>query len=496
LFLKKKEKKEKKMSLSLDIKQTDLSKPFYVPTRQLNKTKFKCCRYPLYFFNLLYGILKGIAIFCCQLICCRATYQYVSNEELSDTLLKKWASFIPPLQKDAKTGEFYCDLSSVKDLICNEGYNLPGLIVYWDKKLTKIIRIEHIENKIQNVEKKELKLDTKQDEQNQTVVKCYKPNMKNQDAWNLAKMYALTNAQFHGKYMYHPFIHFIQNVVIVSFQKHFMGENCDQDVWCVPLMKPHMEFVLSINESVLLSKDSVLNENKSCCSCTHCWDIDVVSRESYGQLFEKGNSKLKPYLRKAPTVALQPLYEAVYNFVDSVYKKKQKQCKKEQIVLFIKDLVTYLHYPQELLESENLEKEFVCILSEYIFNVSIRHSIEHESLTLVNNEKRPEAIFVPLSLNAKLPRLCCACCNISFFSCFSCCCVTNPVSYKNNFKQRNFQYMFTEWTNNLCCYDTRLTKTSYNDEIIDVCFQENLVSFMKNNDCLVDINRIAASIGN
>jgi hypothetical protein len=426
--------------------------------------------------KFLWGVVKGFFLLLMQLFCCRRVVTYVTDEELCQILTQQWACFLPDLKADVENKEWKCDLSLLQQIPCEKEtpYSLPALVLFFNQEKNQVLRIEH-----------HLKESDEEKKEKERVV-CYTPDMKNQDAWKLAKMYALSNAQFYGKFMSHPFIHFIQNVWIVSFQKHFcfnLKESNDFP-WFVHLIQPHMEFVLTINDNVLLSKRSVLNKSSSCCSS--CWDIDVVSRKDIGLLFQEGEKHMQSYLKRAPIQALQPYYNKIQQFVLSVANRhdfdKTIHCFAKPIRSFFADLVHYAHFPPSLNEidtNSKLASEFLFILAEYIFNVTIRHAFEHEALSHVDVEKRPQAIAIPLTKDVKLSSSSCCCCY-----CFSCCCrsASLPVLLCDNFKQRNFQYMFTEWTNNWCCYDTRWVKTKYQDSIANEELQSIMIDFLVDND--------------
>ena len=311
------------------------------------------------------------------------------------------------------------------------------------------------------------------------------------DDWQLAKQQVLYTARYVCQYGLHPFWHFQQETFWNLFRRVFTDE---QSVFR-RLLQHHSVHMQVTNDRVLNRPESVMNAQDSTCCC---WDTQITDRSNIQGVLREYARFFPAFTRKSLYPALQPYYDAVSVFVRSLLKTesddqwKQDEGKRKQLYA---DLAHYLGYPADL-SATSLE-DWADVITQYVFLVSVLHSVDHACLDALSVDEVPMALRYELKHGMKEPSRCCWG-------------YRKIAHLMDECKATMFQYLFLRWWRNrlCCCYsDSRLESTVYDFEDeqsgykaaatqfrVQLVQAEALVKKQFPNAVGVSIDRVAASI--
>ncbi len=242
-------------------------------------------------------------------------------------------------------------------------------------------------------------------------------------------------------------------------------------------MKPHAEFVFTINDDVLNQPLSVLNEGTTLC----CFRAQTCDRDNIEKVIAYGAVKYRRPIGYIPNPRFQAMYDEIYKFAlivvetyigpqDHPDETKYKACEQ-----WIKLLNQYLHYDMTEVTNSNL----ATIIADFIFKSSILHSSDHYGFLQVPIQNQPMSIR-RFGIS-KWPR-----------------CWCNVVGVWDLFKHNVYSNLFVKWWNNRLYYDTRLLNVKYRftDKRLQAQSQvyvKNLIEKINEQD-IIEPNRISTSI--
>ena len=126
------------------------------------------------------------------------------------------------------------------------------------------------------------------------------------EQWNIAKLFLMQGAHYLIKFAKHPYVHFPLDAVISITHAVFP----DPTNPIRQFMKPHEEFVYTINDNVLNQPQSVLNEDKTCC----CFRAQPCDRANIEKVIAYGASKYRRPIGTIPNPQFKEMYDTIYKF--------------------------------------------------------------------------------------------------------------------------------------------------------------------------------------
>lgn len=376
-------------------------------------------------------------------------------------------------------------------------------------------------------------------------------------AWGWGKLYLMHGIHHLLKFSMHPTVHFPQDFFISTFRTCFIDQqrNNSSESAIHKLLSPHFQFVEAINYSVLDGNSSVLNANTNVCCC---WNAQSFSRQEFDKFASYGIKRwIDPNLGAAiaataivvvddvimdplTTISLTttnkpltrgvgihfippmlvPFYRVVHDFVSKIIRLSVSDGDYARYAQWIKLLHNYPVFfgiPKSVVnvanaivptvtaskEQNRVLQDFVIDLcSDFIFKVSIRHSIDHNgfykngilkqpislrrpktatapNVTIVSDTKLSEVkIDIDNSHSYQMDRM-----NLLIADLGA---MPPTVGGLDFFKDTIYNSMFVKWWNNRLCHNDQLLNVDYDfdQEVFQVYTREFHSRFREVLDCL------------
>jgi len=324
--------------------------------------------------------------------------------------------------------------------------------------------------------------------QNVTMLSSQK-NDKNTDAWDLAKLFALSALHYFRLMKDHPYVHMQQELLIAATFYMFDPIKTKKKHEIYQLLCQHFDFTSDINYGVLETKKSPLYARDS---SWLCYDAHTVSREGnqdlIGRGFEQASSSASAKFGHPTTEELAPHFQAILSLTTSVVNSMMDRIRtldddasrfKEhddifKWITFIQKHMFYPSMPEGLGADGFIDRPYLSmLLADYIYRVSVVHSAEHHFMAISDQRYHPMSIWTPWSENVKIPRS-------KFFpwrfgvNAWNSSAKVVPLF--SLLKQLMYNNLFAKWTNNYF-FNGCLHKTIYEFESNNKDLQESATMF-------------------